>query len=359
VCGSDQTCVDGGCATPTTTDDAGTTCDTTARAGFPAIATPNGVYLVEGIPVNTPSPLSTTTFIGLTANGALDPSKCMTPSTVTVPVAEYSIGVARIASSVYLLGGYANGSTQPNVYRAQVTTGALGAFSATNVNADGGAPVAFQQGRYADAIVQTTSYVYVIGGWAGTAPPGTDLSSIERAQVDPTTGDFVTNFEPAIDPATKGPATLAVPRGAMQIYRHDPWVYLMGGQTQSGSTTVIHDEIQRATIDAAGNLSSFTVIGTLPMPLSGATVFVGGGTVYLIAGATGFTAPSYALTDGVLAAPIAADGTLGTFINTLLQVPYAQCCGGSVTLGPTVYLLEGLTGNGFTATTSIESISLL
>ncbi len=90
----------------------------------------------------------------------------------------------------------------------------------------------------------------------------------------------------------------------------------------------------------------------------GASLFAAGGTLYLAAGATGYASPNYALTSAVLAAPIAADGSLGTFTTTTLTMPYAQCCGASLTFGKTLYVIEGLTGTGFTATTAIQSLTL-
>jgi hypothetical protein len=242
------------------------------------------------------------------------------------------------------------------VYRANVTAGALGAF-ATATLPDGGAPVVLQTSRYDHAIIQAGSYVYAIGGWSGPASGvgGTDLTSIERAQVDPVTGDFVTNFAAAIDPATSQPATLAMPRLGAQVYQDARSVYIMGGQTGVGGASTLHDEIQQATLDANGNLSSFTQVGLLPSALAGAGVLVAGGTVYLVGGAVGYSNPDYILTGTVYAAQIAADGSLGTFTVSPQTLPYAQCCGGSAAIGNTLYLFEGLTGNGFTATTSVET----
>src|ERR1022692_511882 len=96
------------------------------------------------------------------------------------------------------------------------------------------------------------------------------VTSIERAQVDLATGNFVTNFAPAIDPNTGNPATLAVPRYQGASVHLGSWIYVRGGATEAGDQPVpvsgppYQNEIQRARLDATGNLSSFSQVGTLP-----------------------------------------------------------------------------------------------
>jgi len=334
--------------------EAGTTCDPTPRALFPTVVTPDGVYLVEGIPTDMPAPLSTTALIGLSADGGLDPSNCVTQSDVTVPIAEYGMGEAIVATSVYLLGGYTTTSGTTAVYRAEIADGGLTSFAVATLQGDPGTPIVLQVPRYAEEVVQTENYLYVVGGWTGILTPDAgapDLVEIERAQVDPATGDFVTNFAPVS-------ATLALPRTFAQTFQRGSDVYILGGATGAGGQTVIHDEIQIATVDSSGNLSSFAQVGALPTDLAMAGIYTTVDTLYLLGGTTAYdaTTVTFTATTAVLQAPAGADGALGTFTTSSAVLPYATFAAGEATLGQTTYLIGGLSGSG--GLSSIVAFSL-
>jgi hypothetical protein len=296
-------------------------------------------------------------MIGRSTGGGLDPATCTSTSAVTVPVAEYGMGVASVVNAVYLIGGDTAGNvTQSAVYRADIVNGSLSSFRVATLPGDGGAtPVVLQTSRYGQQVVQTQNYIYVIGGWSSVGQ--TNLASIERAQVDPLTGDFVTNFAPAIDPSTGGPATMAVPRLHMVAVQLGSWVYVLGGMTDSGSPAQCHNEIQRASLDANGNLSSFSQVGTLPNPLCGPATYVTNNTLFVLGGVTAVNYPGNpTATDAVLEAAIAADGTLGAFTSSSVKLSYPVGWAGSATLGKTVYLFNGFKGTTG-ATTSIQAIT--
>jgi Kelch motif len=336
------------------------TCDTTPRGGFATIVTPKAVYLVDGIPVDAPTPLSTTMMIGRAADGSLDPATCTLTSGVTVPVAEYAMGVATVASSVYLIGGNTTGftTTQNAVYRAEIANGSLTPFSVATLSG-GVTPVVLQTSSYGAEIVQVQNYVYVIGGWSSVGE--TAIASIERAQVDLATGNFVTNFVPAIDPKTGNPATMAVPRFDTVAVHLGSWIYVLGGQVRVSGLHVggpaCQNEIQRASLDATGNLSSFSQVGTLPSGLCAAASYVSCNTLYVLGGVTDIddNTAAFTSTDAVLTAAIAADGTLGDFTASSVKLSYPVGAAEAV-IGKTVYLLEGWKG-GTGATTSIEAVT--
>ena len=344
----------------------GMTCDSTPRAAFATVVTPNAVYLVDGIPVDAPTPLSTTMMIGRAADGSLEPATCTLTSGVTVPVAEYGMyGIATVASSVYLIGGNTTGltTTQNAVYRAEITNGSLTPFSVATLTGDGGAtPVVLQTSRYGQEVVQVQNYVYVIGGWSSVGEMA--VASIERAQVDLATGNFVTNFAAAIDPNTGNPATMAVPRFGTVAVHLGSWIYVLGGQTQAGGQAVpvsgpaCQNEIQRASLDATGNLSSFSQVGTLPSGLCAPASYVAGTTLYVLGGITdiNLTTGANTSTDAVLTAAIAADGTLGDFTASSLKLSYPVGSAGEAVIGKTVYLFNGFKA-GTGATTSIQAVT--
>jgi hypothetical protein len=343
----------------------GVTCDTAPRAAFPTIVTAKDIYLVGGIPVDAPTPLSSTATIGRSIDGGIDLATCTSTSAVTVPVAEYGMGVATVASSVYLIGGNTTGvtTTQRAVYRADIVNGSLSSFRVATLSGDGGVtPIVLQTSSYGAEVVQVKNYVYVIGGWSSVGQMA--IARIERAQVDLATGDFVTNFAPAIDPNTGNPATLAVPRFGTVAVRLGSWIYVLGGaawvigQTVPGSGPPYNNEIQRASLDATGNLSSFSQVGTLPSGLAGPASYVSGSTLYLLGGITDLNTTTSAVTstDAVLAAPIGTDGTLGDFTVSSVKLSYPVGSAGSATLGKTVYLFNGFKGSTG-ATTSIQAIT--
>jgi len=344
----------------------GMTCDTTPRLAFPTIVTPNAVYLVEGIATVGSGFLSTTMMIGRAASGSLDPATCTLTSGVTVPVAEVGMSVATVASSVYLIGGStglptALTGTQNAVYRAEITNGSLTPFSVATLSG-GATPVVLQTSRYAAEVVQVQNYVYIIGGWSSVNE--TNVASIERAQVDLATGNFVTNFAPAMDPKTGNPATLVVPRAYSVAVHLGSWIYVLGGTTQTADQPVpvsgpaCQNEIQRASLDATGNLSSFSQVGTLPSGLCSAASYVSGNTMYVLGGLTDFnlTTGAATSTDAVLTAAIAADGTLGDFTASSVKLSYPVGSAGEAVIGKTVYLFNGNKG-GTGATTSIQAVT--
>jgi hypothetical protein len=343
----------------------GMTCDTMPRAAFATIVTPNAVHLVDGDSVVGVGALSTTMMIGRAANGSLDLATCTLTSGLTVPVAEYGMGVATVASSVYLIGGDTTGltGTQNAVYRAEITNGSLTPFSVATLSGAGGAtPVVLQTSSYAQEVVQVQNYVYVIGGWSSVGE--TAVASIERAQVDLATGNFVTNFAPAIDPETGNPATMAVPRFATVAVHLGSWIYVLGGaawvpgQTVPGTGPAYNNEIQRASLDATGNLSSFSQVGTLPSGLATPATYVSGNTLYVLGGVTDINLTTYAVTstDAVLTATIGTDGTLGDFTASSVKLSYPVGSAGEAVIGKTVYLFGGFKG-GYGATTSIEAVT--
>jgi hypothetical protein len=297
-------------------------------------------------------------MIGRSTGSELDPATCTSTSAVTVPVAEYGMGVATVASAVYLIGGNTTGTTttQSAVYRADIVEGILSLFRVATLSGDGGvSPVVLQTSRYGQQVLQTQNYVYVIGGWSSVGQTG--VASIERAQVDPATGDFVTNFAPAIDPSTGSSATMAVPRFDTIAVQLGSWVYILGGQSDIGSAAQCHNEIQRASLDANGNLSSFSQVGTLPNPLCGPAAYVTNNTLYVLGGLTAINSPGNPIaTDAVLETAIAADGTLGAFASSSVKLSYAVGSAGSATLGKTLYLFNGFKGSTG-ATTSIQAIT--
>jgi hypothetical protein len=305
-------------------------------------------------------------MIGRAADGSLDLATCTLTSGVTVPVAEYGMGVATVASSVYLIGGDAGPGlmgTQTAVYRAEITNGSLTPFSvATLSGAAGATPVVLQTSRYAAEVVQVQNYVYVIGGWSSVNE--TAIASIERAEVDLTTGNFVTNFAPAIDPNTGNPATLVVPRSGSVAVHLGSWIYVLGGSTQACDQPVpvngpvCQNDIQRASLDANGNLSSFSQVGTLPNVLCPQASYVACNTLYVLGGVTDVNCSNGAVasTDAVLTAPIGTDGTLGSFTASSVKLSYPVGSAGEAVIGKTVYLFNGWE-SGFGTTTSIQAVT--
>jgi hypothetical protein len=173
-----------------------------------------------------------------------------------------------------------------------------------------------------------------------------------------------TNFAPAIDPNTGNPATMALPRFGTVAVHLGSWIYVLGGQTQACDQPVpvngpvCQNEIQRASLDANGNLSSFSQVGTLPNVLCPQASYVACNTLYVLGGVTDVNCSNGAVasTDAVLTAPIGTDGTLGIFTASSVKLSYPVGSAGEAVIGKTVYLFNGWE-SGFGTTTSIQAVT--
>jgi hypothetical protein len=235
---------------------------------------------------------------------------------------------------LYVVGGTdAWSSIHADVQRAKLAPdGALGAFEkvADLLEARAGHCTVIEKGR-----------ITVIGGSAVTHH-GQDI--------------FGTSFSAPMDASgaigawEPGPT---LPIGVMHqsCAVHGGWVYVTGGRSFAGSTTLS----MRARIGEDGKLGAFEAQTPVEPDRSHHQSFVHGGRLYLAGGLTGDPIENPPSRDDVVAAAIAPDGTLGAWepMGTLasgLSVSAAQ------EYGEAVYMLGGLE-KGFSFSSRIHRLT--
>jgi hypothetical protein len=233
--------------------------------GGTTFTTKNNAFIVGGsagseVPVNTiySAPIDTNGIIGeFTLYG-------------TIPIAMYAGKIAIIKNNVYIMGG-ANGSTAlAAILKATILSdGTISSFEIY-----GNMPIAIAKTQ----LLITNSHLYVIGGDQTVNGILQAVNSIMRATIDPVTGDlgsWSTNSNAL-------PAAL----GYSRMFVSGNNVFLVGG-AMSNYTTV--NSVYKATIDANGLLSPWTLYAILPFNKVIASIVQTKNRVYLIGGNTNGT----------------------------------------------------------------------
>jgi hypothetical protein len=356
----------------------------TTRGGHAALAIGDRLFILGGS-----NPNVETAQVG--ADGTLGPfsyTGVMLPSTL--------LAAAVVGHFVYAFGGAdMNGVAQSTVQRANINTdGTLGAFAtvasplvaplkataacvrggrvyvfggldATNmatsnvlsapINPDGslGGFVSIGnllQPRSGGQCLTLDSLAPAIYIYGGTATNGTPITTVEKASVSPTDGS-ITGY-------TTQTAALGVPSNGVRSVMVGSTLYVGGGTRPNGFANGL---LEHASLDGSGNLGTFaqtTVVQTTPRFFHAAAVI--GNWLYLVGGDPGPPGGTHALLGSVERAPIAADGTLGTFTDLGPTVKLKTPRAGHVLAiaGGYLYVLGGETDTAGTATTSVERAAI-
>jgi len=218
---------------------------------------------------------------------------------------------------VYIMGGQVDSNWSANVYTAPINDdGTLGAWTSSS-------PLPDKLG-HSQAIV-TKNRVYLLGGHNNTNVVSTVYTAPINA--DGTLGTWTT--------ATGLPSTLMQSHAIVTKNR----VYIMGGQTNSGSNS---SSIYTAPINADGTLGTWNGAGSLPAVIRAAQIVVTKNRVYLLGGEV-----NGIYRDTVHTAPINADGTLGAW-TTGTSLPVHHVFSQSVVTRKRVYLIGGFAGGSYT-----------
>jgi len=243
----------------------------------------------------------------------------------TLPVNLHRSSAIVTSSRVFLLGGWTGSATINTIHSAVIQTdGTLGAFTAI-----GTLPV----NLHASSAIVTSSRVFLLGGWTGSAAINTIFSAV--IQADGTLGAFT------------AVGTLPVNLHRSSAIVTSSRVFLLGGNNGSAAINTIFS----AVIQADGTLGAFTSVGTLPSNLSHSSVAVTQNRVFLLGGWNGS-----ATINTIHSAVIQADGTLGVFtaIGTLLVNLHASSI---IVTSSRVFLLGG--NNGTATINTIFSAPLI
>jgi hypothetical protein len=240
------------------------------RHGF-ALEVYNGyVYVYGG--TNNSTDLNTIEYAQITANGGLSSWTSATMNTGGGSVSiRTAVSGAVYNGYLYILGGTHSGTPNAEVYYAPLNTsnGSVGTWVSTT---------GFTTARSSQASFAYAGYIYVMGGQDGSS------NFLQDVQVAPL------NSNGTITAATwVTAASLLVPRSAMRVVAANGFVYVVAGETTSGTDLTTTDY---APIGAAGKLGAwaqtnggaFATARTIP----GATIY--NGILYMPGGAAAGTA---------------------------------------------------------------------
>lgn len=236
-------------------------------------------------------------------------------------------GVAAVVGDrLYEIGGF-DGASLATIQEAQIGGGELGAFSAS--------PRTLNTARHRAAIAVIGNSVFVIGGSNRMTPTSgtTGLASIERADLQPdgSLGAF----------SMSGQLTSA--RSSHSAIALGGFLYVLGGGVTS---------VERAPI-TNGSLGAFAVVpGVTTQGRSMTGVAVIRDFVYLFGGGEGASALS-----SIERAPIAADGTLGTFSAVGSQLTTPRGAPTIAVIGDAVFVIGGVNQTGVLASVERAQIN--
>src|SRR3569623_165230 len=276
----------------------------TPRAGAAAITTAGSLYVLGG-----------------------DTSAGATPSGVTLKVPRAYFAAAVVGTSVFAIGGTTTGGTDTKLTdRAAIASdGTLGNFATL-----AGAPATLA--RHGAALAVARDHVFVLGGLAGT----TAVATVEHS------GIATHGMLGAFARLSSEPLPAARAYGASVLLGDH--LYLIGGINLVTLTS--HLDVTVATVQADGSLGPFSTPSSVALTTAriGPSLAVLGDFLYVIGGQdpnnnnNGFTS--------LERAPIAADGTLGTFAAyTTASLSTGRYLASAAIVGSSIYVIGG-TGSG-------------
>jgi Kelch motif protein len=227
----------------------------------------NVVFLIGGESGTSLNATDQIQEAAINASGTLGTFSFATPTLVT---SHDGNGAVLTSKFVYVIGGerFVSGSGTTylaTVERSSITTGTLGSFSQVS-------GVALGTGRGQHSIVQTASFVYVIGGTNGSSSA---LTSVERAAInaDGTLGTFTTLSSHLVKGRLSHAAVVL-----------DNAIYVIGGRDANLNAL---DSVERAVINGDGTLGPFaTLTVKLKTARYGLSADVIGSSIYVVGGQT-------------------------------------------------------------------------
>lgn len=210
-------------------------------------------------------------------------------ATTPLPSVRFHHKAVAYNSHLYVLGGTNGGSFFDDVLYAPINSdGSLGSWTATT---------SFTGIRAALGAVAVNNYLYIAGGEYGS---GNRQSDIQRAAIrtDGTLGGWTTV------------GSLPTGRGNIGMTAVNNNIYIVGGNSSGG---VLHTATLRYPVNADGSLGSVVTEPNLPVGTGGGgnSTIVSRGYIYFAGGWTNSGA-----TSAVYFAPIAANGSVGTWSTT-------------------------------------------
>jgi hypothetical protein len=239
-------------------------------------------------------------------------------STSTMPGIRQELGAAIHDGRIYVTGGF-DTQAEAQVWWARVnSTGTLGGATTTT---------AFSTPRQGASMVAANGYLYLLGGYDGTIW----RSDVLRSAIDPNTGTLSSWGQLS--------TTIPVARTSFGAVVLNGYLYVIGGATGIGAYT---PTVYYAAMNADGTLGSFTATAGLPSArclLTATTAF--GKYIHVVGG---YSVSAGGFTDVLYAAP-AADGSIPVW-NTTTALPSSLRSHGAFTNGNYLYVVGGTGASG-------------
>jgi N-acetylneuraminic acid mutarotase len=245
-----------------------TTAFTTARR-FTGVAAYNGYMYILGGDAGSPGTTTPTTsveYAAIASNGTVG----SWTATTSLPEALYSEGVTVYNGRLYVTGGNAPTPVMSSTLRNEVefisfnANGTLGASWTTTSS--------FTGVRYGHTTVAYNGYMYIFGGWNGTAT----LSDVQYAPInssDGTTGTFA--YTESMPPRRYA---------AMAVY--DGHMYIAGGTDASSNTK---SDVLVSAFNSNGTIGPWSYTAPMTVTRDGPGTAIYNGYIYSVGGNTGAT----------------------------------------------------------------------
>lgn len=217
---------------------------------------------------------------------------------------------------IYLLGGNNGTNFVSTVYKAPINSdGTLGVWTTDTALPN---PIAHAQA------IAIKNKIYLLGGYDGS----TYLISVLAATINPdgTLGAWTNYLE------------LPTPVAFSQALVTKDRIYLLGGYDGA----VYSSSVFYTDLDSDGNIGTWAVYSSLPVPLAFSQLVVTKNRVYLLGGSTG------TYTSAVYTAYINNDGSIGSW-TTAKSLPTVLAFHQSYVTKNRIYLIGGTTGTGATS----------
>jgi hypothetical protein len=298
----------------------GSTSVTTPRSLGVVVNTGQRLHMIGGNSGGVAAGLASVESAAVEADGTIGSFSVVPGLSLASP--RYAHSAAVIGNYVYVFGGYSGTADVLGVERASINPdGTLGPFASAGSS--------LTTGRYGASWAVIGDYLYAFGGNNGTGPLGT----VERATID--SNHNLSNFGPVagvgLTPTYENPPSAIVIKN---------YVYVTGLWNNVSTGTAI----QRATIAADGTIGSFTTVGNLVTSRKFQQHLVVGPSFYVFGGWSGVYSGGFigGHVDSVERATVNADGTLGAF-STVPGVTLTTPSGGMlpIVIGSRVHLWVG------------------
>ena len=300
-----------------------TTSFTTARYQHTSVVYNGYIYVIGGY--NGTSYLATVQYAPINTTGTIG----AWTATTSFTTARYGHTSVVYNGYIYVIGGYSGSVPLADVQYAPINTnGTIGAFTATT---------SFTTARYSHTSVVYNGYLYVIGGYNGTAA----LADVQYAPI---------NANGAIGAWTATTSFTTARYGHTSVV-YNGYLYVIGGYN---GTSYLAD-VQYAPINATGTIGAWTATTSLTTARYYHTSVVYNGYLYVIGGSG-----SVLLAD-VQYAPINTTGTIGaigawTATTSFTTARYGHT---SVVYNGYIYVIGGIIGTTNLADVQYSPLNVL